>query len=90
MSPPQTPTAFAAMQEAAASSPSAVRKRETRTRLEQLVAERDGLRGRLDVNRGELQVAVREARESGWGMTNISRDLGLTRRAVYDLLGRPR
>lgn len=60
-----------------------VRRKE---QIEQLAAERHELRIRTAENRVALREALRGARAAGWGVTNLERFSGMTRRAIYDVL----
>jgi hypothetical protein len=65
-------------------------EREKRVRLkeqvERLAEERNELLVRAAENRLAIREALRGARKAGWGVTNLERFSGLTRRAIYDVL----
>jgi hypothetical protein len=66
--------------------PKLAKRRSTRSRVLSLVAERDRLRAELAANQAALHRAVRDARAAGWGVTNITRMVGVTRRAIYNII----
>lgn len=55
--------------------------------IERLARERGELMIRLAENRQAMRQALRDGRRLKWGVTNLSAFSGLTRRAIYDVLG---
>ncbi len=66
--------------------PQRARRGELREKLLAVADERRELLLRVAENRVEMHTLLREAREAGWGVTNLERFTGLTRRAIYNVL----
>lgn len=59
-----------------------------RTRLIELGERRQALQAEQAQVSAELRAAVRDAAAVGWGATNLAEFAGMTRRTIYDTLGR--
>jgi hypothetical protein len=59
-----------------------------RARLIELGERRQALQAEQAQVTAELRDAVRNAAAVGWGVTNLAEFAGMTRRAIYDILGR--
>ncbi len=57
-------------------------------RMRQLARKLERQEGAVTETRGQLREAVKTAYESGESITAISKELGVTRTRIYQLLGR--
>jgi DNA-binding phage protein len=62
------------------------RRKKAKQELVQLAQERQELQAALAANRSKLHRALPEAREAGFGVSDLARFTGMTRRAIYDAL----